>query len=60
MAEKLDPKETVSVEELIKTIVYAQEALVRVLHKKNILTERDVLDEIKRVRAEQEKKGTAH
>ncbi len=60
MAEKLDPKETVSVEELIKSIVYTQEALVRVLHKKNILTEREVLDEIKRVRAEQEKNGTAH
>jgi len=57
MAEKLDSKETVTVEELIKSIVYMQEALVRVLRRKRILTEQEVLDEVKLVRSEAERKG---
>jgi len=43
LVEKLDPKELVSVEELIGTLVYAQEAFVRLLERNGILTKREVL-----------------
>lgn len=60
MAEKLDDKEMVTAQELITSIVYTQEAVVRLLERKGILTQKEVLDEIKKVRIEQEKKaGTA-
>lgn len=60
MAERLDPKETTDVEELLVTIVYTEEAIVRLHERKGILTQREVLDEIKIIRAEQEEKGTVH
>ncbi len=60
MAEKVDDKEMVTAQELISSIVYTQEAIVRLLERKGILTQKEVLDEIKKVRIEQEKKaGTA-
>jgi hypothetical protein len=60
MAEKVDDKEMVTAQELITSMVYAQEAVVRLLERKGILTQKEVLDEIKKVRIEQEKKaGTA-
>lgn len=60
MAEPLDPEENTDVEELLVTMVYTEEALIRLLKRKGILTEQEVLDEIKLVRAEQEKRGTEH
>lgn len=60
MAERLDPKETTEAEQIIVTMGHTEEALVRLLERKGILTQREVLDEIKRVRAEQEKKGIVH
>ncbi len=57
MAERLDPKETTDAQELLVTMIYAQDALVRVLQRKGILTEQEVLEEIKQVRIDQEKKG---
>ena len=50
MAEKLDPKETVSLEELLMSNVYTQEALVNLLEKKWIITKAELLEEIKRLR----------
>jgi hypothetical protein len=50
MAEKLDPRETVSFEELLRSNVIEQEALVNVLEKKGIITKAEVLEEIKRLR----------
>lgn len=41
MAEKLDPKETVSFEELLMSNVYTQEALVNMLEAKGIITKAD-------------------
>ena len=49
MAEKLDPKETVTFEELLMSNVIEQEALVNLLEKKGIITKTDLLDEIKRL-----------
>jgi len=37
MAEKLDPKETASFEEVLMSTVYTQEALVNFLEKKGYL-----------------------
>ena len=57
MVEKLDDKEMVTAQELITSIVYTQEAIVRLLERKGVLTQKEVLNEIKRVRIEQEKKA---
>lgn len=50
MAEKLDPKETVSLEELLISNIYQQEAIVNLLHEKGILNKEEVLKEIKRLK----------
>ncbi len=56
MAEKLDPKQAVGVEELLWSIMYEQEALRRVLVRKGLLFNDEVLEEIKAVRREMEGK----
>jgi hypothetical protein len=55
VAEKLDPKEIVTFEELFKSNVYTQEALINLLEKKGIIDKRELLEEIKRLRSEQPK-----
>jgi hypothetical protein len=52
MAEKLDPGSTASREELLLSVIYTQEALVNLLEKKGIVTKKEMLDEIKRLKAE--------
>ncbi len=56
MAEKLDPKQVATFEELIITVLYEQEALRRALVRKGVLTNEDVLKEVKAVRRELEGK----
>ncbi|MCZ6479837.1 MAG: hypothetical protein V3T60_12990 [Candidatus Binatia bacterium] len=57
MAEKLDPRqELVTVEELIRACLYEQDATRRVLVRKGLLTNGEVLKEIKVVRREMEGK----
>ena len=56
MAEKLDPKQVATFEELLMTVLYKQEALRRVLVQKGLLTNDEVLEEIKTVRRELEGK----
>ena len=57
MAEKLDPREQVATfEELLMTVLYEQEALRRVLVRKGVLTNEEVLEEVKAVRGELEAK----
>jgi hypothetical protein len=41
MAEKLNPKETVSFEELLMSNVYTQEALINLLDSKGIISKAD-------------------
>jgi hypothetical protein len=53
MAEKLDPKEVVTFEELLMSNMYEQEALINILVKKGIITKEEVLGEIKRLKHEQ-------
>lgn len=47
MAEKLDPKETVSIEELAVSNMYVQEAMVNLLIRKGIFTKEEILSELK-------------
>ncbi len=54
MAEKLDPTQVATFEELLMTVLYEQEALRRVLVQKGLLTNDKVLEEVKAVRREME------
>ena len=55
MAEKLDPHQVVTFEELLRSMMYEQEALRRVLVRKGVLTNEEMLEEIKVVRREMER-----
>jgi hypothetical protein len=50
MSEKLDRKETVSIEELTISNMYVQEALVNLLTSKGILTKEEILEEIRLIK----------
>ncbi len=56
MAEKLDPRQVVTFEELLRAIMIEQDATRRVLVKKGLLTNEEVLEEVKAVRRELEGK----
>ncbi len=56
MAEKLDPQQIVTFEELLRACLYEQEALRRVLVRKGLLTNEEVLEEVKAVRRKLEGK----
>ncbi|MFH1408965.1 MAG: hypothetical protein ABIH34_03590 [Nanoarchaeota archaeon] len=51
MAEKLDPKEIISFEELLTSEVIQSDALINLLDRKGIITKKELLEEIKRVQA---------
>ena len=55
MTEKLDPRETVTFEELFISNVYTQEALINLLEKKGLIGKKELLEEIKRLRSEKPK-----
>ncbi len=50
MAEQLDPKEIVTLEELAISGMWEMAALVEVLEKKGLLTKQDILDAIRELR----------
>ena len=50
MAKKLDPKEIVSLEELLMSNVMEQEALVNLLERKGIISKAELLEEIKKLK----------
>ncbi len=54
MAEQLDNKETVSLEELLTSNAYTQEGLINLLEKKGPIG-KGLLEEIKRLKREQPK-----
>ncbi len=56
MAEKLDPREVVTFEELLRAMMIETEDTRRVLVRKGLLTNEEVLEEIKVVRREMEGK----
>lgn len=49
MAKKLDLKEMVTIEELIMSNVFTQEALINLLIKKGLITNDELIEEIKRL-----------
>jgi hypothetical protein len=51
MAEKLDPKEVVSFDELFMSEVIQSEALINLLDKKGIISKTELLEEMKKVKA---------
>ncbi len=56
MAEKLDPRQVFTFEELLRATMFETEATRRVLVRKGLLTNEEVLEEIKVVRQEMEGK----
>jgi hypothetical protein len=56
MAEKLDPMQVVSVEELLRACLYEQEALRRMLVRKGLVFNEEVLEKVKAVRRDMEGK----
>lgn len=50
MGNKLDLKETVTFEEVLKSNVYTQEAIINVLERKGLLTKKEVMEEIVKLR----------
>ena len=50
MAEKLDPKEVVTTDELAVSNMYVQEAIINLLERKGITTRQEVIEEIKRIK----------
>ncbi len=50
MAEKLDPKELVTIEELAISNMWETSALVELLERKGVLTKQEVLDMIQELR----------
>jgi hypothetical protein len=51
MAKKLDEKELVSFKELLMSEVIQSEALVNLLDRKGIISKKELLEEMKRVKA---------
>ncbi len=56
MAEKLDPRQVVTFEELLRAMMIEQDATRRVLVRKGLLTNEEVLEEIRVVKKEMEVK----
>ncbi len=54
----LDPRQVVTFEELLRAMMMEQDATRRVLVRKGLLTNEEVLDEIKVVRREMESSGS--
>ena len=52
MAEAMKQDEIVSLEEVVVSNVYTQEALINVLVKKGLISKEEIIDEIKRLKAE--------
>ena len=55
MGNKLDPKETVSIEEVLMSNVFTQEAIINVLERKGLLSRAEVMQEILEMKKEQAK-----
>jgi hypothetical protein len=55
MAERLDPKELVTFEELLMSEVITTEAVINLLDRKGLINKAEVLEEIKRLHKERAK-----
>jgi hypothetical protein len=50
MSNKLDPKETVTYEELLLSNTIQQEAMFNILERKGLMSKKELLEEIKKLR----------
>jgi len=57
MAAKLDSKEVVTFEELLLSNMYEQEALINLLVRKGLISKKEVLEEIRRLKHEHSRNG---
>ncbi|MDP3048489.1 MAG: hypothetical protein Q8N12_03540 [Thermodesulfovibrionales bacterium] len=55
MAKKMDLKDIVTLEELIMSNVYTQEALINLLRKKGLITNNELIEEIKNLKVKHQK-----
>ena len=58
MAQKVDSKEIVTIEELAHSNYFQIEVMFRLLVKKGVITKKEYLDEMKELKQEMAKKGT--
>jgi mannitol/fructose-specific phosphotransferase system IIA component (Ntr-type) len=58
MAQKLDPKEIVTLEELAHSNYFQIETILRLLVKKGIITKQEYIDEMKELKKEMAAQGT--
>ena len=58
MAEKLDPKQTVDLREVVISEIIQSETLVHLLERKGIITKEELPEEIKKVQASVSKTQT--
>ena len=56
MAQKIDSKEIVTIEELAQSNMFQIEALLRILVKKGIITTKEYIDEMEELRQEMARK----
>ncbi len=56
MGERADPPQVATFEELLRSVMYEQEALRRVLVRRGLLSNDEVLEEVRAVRREMEAK----
>lgn len=50
MSNKIDPKETVTFEELLLSNTIQQEAMFNILERKGLMNKKELLEEIKKLR----------
>ena len=55
MAKQLDPKVTVSFDDLLTSNIYIQEALINLLEAKGFIKKAELLQEIKKLRDKQKR-----
>jgi hypothetical protein len=58
MAQKLDPKEVVTLEELANSNYFQIETILRLLVKKGIITKQEYIDEMKELKIDMAAHGT--
>ncbi|MGC9976568.1 MAG: hypothetical protein ABSC57_07650 [Syntrophales bacterium] len=51
MAQALDKKETVALQELLMSIIFQSKALINLLDRKGLVSKQELLEEIKKVQA---------
>jgi len=52
LGKKLDQKETATLEEVVLSNVFTQEALINILEKKGLINKAELMEEIKRLKKE--------